>query len=161
MKIRLLLTLTGLAMGFALPTFAQQTNAPDPQLRQQLLTLAKKFDDAFMNGDAATLAALYTQDAVLVNDSGPVYGREAIHKTYEEVFKAVRFINHLGTLDQYSPHMIGTSGNELWETGEWTQTVKGQNFGPLDEKGYWTTILTREGDTWKVRVNTWNRLKIY
>ena len=161
MKIRhLLLTLAGLAIGFALPTFAQ-TNTPDPQLRQQMLTIGKKFDDGFMNGDAAALAALYTEDAVLVNDSGPVYGREAIQKAYEEVFKAVRFINHLGTLDQYSPHIIGTSGNEMWATGEFSQTVKGQNFGPLDEKGYWTNIFTREGATWKVRVSTWNRLKIY
>jgi hypothetical protein len=35
MKIRLLLALVGSAMGVALPTFAQQTNTPDPQLRQQ------------------------------------------------------------------------------------------------------------------------------
>jgi ketosteroid isomerase-like protein len=96
-----------------------------------------------------------------VNDDRPVYGREAIVKHWADVFKAVRFINHLDTLDQYSPHTLGTSGNEMWATGEWTQTIKGQNFGPLDEKGYWTDIFTREGDTWKVRVSTWNRLKIY
>jgi hypothetical protein len=41
MKIRLLLALVGLAISFALSTFAQQTNTPDPQLRQQLLELAK------------------------------------------------------------------------------------------------------------------------
>ena len=39
MKIRLLLILVGLAISFALPTFAQQTNAPDPQLREALATL--------------------------------------------------------------------------------------------------------------------------
>jgi hypothetical protein len=30
MKIRLLLTLVGLAISFAMPTIAQQTSAPDP-----------------------------------------------------------------------------------------------------------------------------------
>jgi hypothetical protein len=40
MKIRLLLALVGLALGFALPALAQQTNAPDPQLRQQILPLS-------------------------------------------------------------------------------------------------------------------------
>ena len=36
MKIRyLLLTLVGLATGLALPIFAQEPNAPDPQLREQ------------------------------------------------------------------------------------------------------------------------------
>jgi len=43
MKIRLLLALVGLAISFALPTLAQQKDAPDPQLRQALLALAKKF----------------------------------------------------------------------------------------------------------------------
>ena len=37
MKTRLLLTLAGLAIGFALPTFAQQTNTPDPKLRDELV----------------------------------------------------------------------------------------------------------------------------
>jgi hypothetical protein len=39
MKIRLVLALVGLAFSFALPTFSQQTNTPDPQLRQRLLAL--------------------------------------------------------------------------------------------------------------------------
>ena len=91
----------------------------------------------------------------------PVYGREAIQKLYENVFKMVRFTKHLGTLDQYSPHIIDTAGNEAWGTGEWTQTIQSESFGPLDEKGYWTSIYAREGDVWKIRVNTWNRLKVY
>ena len=44
---------------------------PDPQLRQELLALAKKFDDAFDNNDPAALGALFTEDAVLVEQSGP------------------------------------------------------------------------------------------
>jgi len=40
MKIRSLLALVGLAISFALPAFAQQTNPPDPQLRQQILPLS-------------------------------------------------------------------------------------------------------------------------
>ena len=161
MKIRILLALAGLAVSFAVPTFAQQTNAPDPKLREQFFTDTKKFDDAFVGGDAAALAAHYMEDAVLVNDDGPVYGREAIEKLYENLFKMVRFTKHLSAFDQYSPHIIGTADNEAWATGEWTQTVQGQDFGPLEEKGYWTCIYAREGDVWKVRVNTWNRLKVY
>jgi hypothetical protein len=32
--------LVGLAIGFALPTFAQQTNTPDPKLREALARLS-------------------------------------------------------------------------------------------------------------------------
>ena len=42
MKIRLLLALAGLALGFGLPTVAQQKTAPDPQLREAFATLLKK-----------------------------------------------------------------------------------------------------------------------
>jgi uncharacterized protein (TIGR02246 family) len=76
------------AIGFALPTFAQQTTA-DPQLRQQLPALAKKFEDAGNNNDAIVLAAFFTEDAVLIEDSGPIYGHEAIEKHYKDMFQNV------------------------------------------------------------------------
>src|ERR1700730_13245876 len=107
MKIRYLLALVGLAISFALPTFAQQTNTPDPQLREQLLALAKKFEDAWNNNDASALAALFTKDAVLIEESGPVYGREAIEKHYADLFQNVHFSdNHTMYNDpnSNSPH---------------------------------------------------------
>jgi len=51
-----------------------------------------------------------------VAPEGPVHGREAIAKFWVDVFQKVRFNNHLLTLDQYSPHMIGTSSDEMWAT---------------------------------------------
>jgi hypothetical protein len=46
MKIRLLLALAGLAIGFAVPTFAQQKDTPDPKIAQQIRVLATKYDEA-------------------------------------------------------------------------------------------------------------------
>jgi hypothetical protein len=68
MKIRFLLALVGLAIDFVVPTFAQQKDTVDPQITEQLKALSKKTDEAFNNGDADSLAPLYTEDAVLVND---------------------------------------------------------------------------------------------
>lgn len=146
---RLLLTLVGLA-SFALPTFAQQTNTPDPQRRQQILAFVQKFDPAFNNNDSAALTPFYTQDAVLVVPEGLIYGRDAIAKSWADLFQKVRFSNHLSMLDQYSPHIIGTSGNEMWAAGEWSQTIEGPNIGV---KGYWSGIVVREGDAWKFRLH--------
>ena len=134
MKIRLTIALAGLAISFAFPAIAQQRNIADPQLRQALDAFSKKFDEAWNNNDAAALAALYTEDAVLVNDTGPIYGREAIEKYYADVFKQVHFSNHIARPDQYSPHIIGTAGNEMWWNGEWTTTIKGQNLGPIHSR---------------------------
>jgi len=156
MKTRLMLAVAGLAIGFAWPIFAQQKETVDPQLREALLSLAKKFDDVYNNGDAAGMVALYTEDAVEVADTGPSYGREALWKHYVDLFQKVHFSNHLNTVDQYSPRVIGTAGNEIWATGAWSATVKGQNFGPAEQKGYWSIISVREGNTWKARLLTWN-----
>ncbi len=156
MKIRLLLALAGLAISFALPTFAQQTNTPDPQLREQLVALTKKFDEAWNNNDAAALAALYTEDAVEVTDRGPIYGREAIVKHWADVFQQMHFSNHLLNIDQNSPHAIGTDGNAVWENGEWSMTYQAKGGDPVELKGYHSSIAVREGGVWKKRLITWN-----
>jgi uncharacterized protein (TIGR02246 family) len=145
-----------LAIGSALPTFAQQTNTPDPQLRQKVLEMAKNFENAWNNNDASALAGLFTEDAVLVNDSGPVYGREAIKKYYADLFQKVHFSNQVSTLDQDSPHLIGGDGNEVWETVAWSATIQAKGGGPIQIKGYASSIAVREGGVWKKRMLTVN-----
>ena len=150
MKIRLLFALAGLAISFALPIFAQQTNTPDPQLRQRYIALVKKYDDALNKNDAAAVAAFFTEDGVYMSDRGPVVGREAIEKWHADLFKQLHLSNSLITVDEDSPHMIGTASNELWATGVWSATIQGQNFGPIQIKTYWSVI--REGDDWNIRM---------
>jgi hypothetical protein len=65
MKMRSVVALVGLAISFALPALAQQKDTLDPQLRQVADALSKKFDEAYDNNDAAAVAALFTEDAVL------------------------------------------------------------------------------------------------
>jgi nuclear transport factor 2 (NTF2) superfamily protein len=84
MKIRLIVAILGLAISFAVPAFAQQKDTAASQIDEQIV---KKFDEAFNNGDAAAVAALYTEDAVQVTPQGPVFGREAIEKLLTGVFQ--------------------------------------------------------------------------
>jgi ketosteroid isomerase-like protein len=97
MKISSLLAIVGLAISFALPALAQQKDTPDPKIRQLIDAHQKIYDEAMNNGDAAALAnKMFTEDAVLVTDAGPIYGRAAIEKHYAEVFKQVHFSNFSG-----------------------------------------------------------------
>jgi ketosteroid isomerase-like protein len=134
----------------------RQTGTPDPELRQQLLALAKKFDEAINNNDAAAVAALYTEDAVLVTDHGSLYGRAAIEKEYADLFQKVHFSNWVTTYDPSSPHPIGGTGDEMWENGEWSVTIQDPNSGPKQRKGFDSSIAVREGSSWKKRLFTWN-----
>ena len=150
MKIRILLSLAWLALGFVLPTVAQEQKTVDPKILEQLDALCKKFDEAFNNNDAAAVAALFTEDGVYMTDRGPVIGRPAIEKYHADLFKQFHLSNSLITVDEDSPHMIGTASNELWATGVWSATIQGQNFGPIQIKTYWSVI--REGDDWNIRM---------
>jgi ketosteroid isomerase-like protein len=157
MKMRLPLVLVGLAIGFALPTFAQQTNTPDPKLRQVVEAQGAKFSETMNKGDAVARAALYTEDAVVVDaEKGPIYGRKAIEKHFADLFQKVHFSNHISTADPDSPHSIGTDGNAMWSTGRWSTTIQGENFGPIELKGFWSSIMVREGDSWKDRMQIGN-----
>ena len=53
MKRRLVVALAGLAISFALPTYAQQKDLADPQTTQKILASFKGFDEAHNNNDAA------------------------------------------------------------------------------------------------------------
>jgi uncharacterized protein (TIGR02246 family) len=131
-------------------------DTPDSQLRQQVDATVNQYDEAFNNNDAAALGALFTEDAVLATDTGLVYGREAIEKHLADLLQKFRFSDHIGKADQYSPHTIGTTGNEMWATGEWSCTVRGESGGPIQSKGYWSAIYVREGNAWKKRMDIYN-----
>lgn len=155
MKTPLLVAVVGLAICSALPTFAQQTNTPDPQLRQKLVDAIKKHTDALDKNDATAVAANFTENGILVTPDGPIFGREAIEKHYAEDFKqGLRLSKNTATPDDDSPHIIGKDSNERWATGKWTATAQGKDWGPVEISGYWSVI--REGDDWKMRMLAYN-----
>jgi uncharacterized protein (TIGR02246 family) len=133
-----------------------QKDAADPQKIQELHALVTKFDDAKNNNDSAAVAALFTEEAILVTDSGPIYGRDAIQKWYEGAFQQFYFSNHLGKSDPKSIRVVGTDGNEIWSNGEWSVTLQGQSGRPIHLNGYWSAVQVRENGAWKDRMQTWN-----
>ena len=155
MKIRLLFAMVGLAISFALPTHAQQTNTPDPKLRERVISRFKAFTDALAKKDAAAVAANFTKDAILVTPYGPVSGRQDIAYWYVDLIKDVQSSNNVFTVNEDSPHSLCSAGNELWATGKWNQTLKGQN-GSIEVNGYWSAIDILDGDDWKFRMLCYN-----
>src|ERR1700722_14326856 len=84
MKTRLLLALAGIAIGLISPTFAQQKDAVDPKIIEQLQKEDENFEEAYNKHDAAAIAALFTDDAVLVTPHGTFTSRAAIEKKYQK-----------------------------------------------------------------------------
>jgi uncharacterized protein (TIGR02246 family) len=141
-KMRLLVALIGLAIGFAMPVLAQENDTVDPEVRQQIEAAVMKFDEAFNKHDAAAIAALYTQDTVQVGfwtgeGDTVVSGQQAIEKTY-----AVEFASSPGKLVGKLVQMYSI-GNEMSAIAEWSKDAF---------KGYIVRIYVRDADTWKIRL---------
>jgi hypothetical protein len=154
MKMHLLLTLAGLAIGFVVPAFAQQTR----QIHNYVRSLSRPSKNIPMRSTRTMqppLAANFTEDGILVTPGGPISGREAIEKHYADDFKqGFHSSNNIATPDEDSPHMIGTASNEMWATGRWSATIQGKDWGPIPATGYWSVI--REGDDWMIRMLAFN-----
>jgi ketosteroid isomerase-like protein len=84
-----------------------------------------------------------TEDAVQMTPEGPICGRQAIQKKYADLFEQSHPTNMVCTID-----WVNAVGNVLWNSGEWTCTLQGEN-GPLCIKGYRLDVLVREGDAWR------------
>jgi hypothetical protein len=160
MKIRLRLALVGLAISFALPTFAQEKEEVNPKILAGIQANNKAFDDAFNKRDPAAIAALYSENAVLVirgggseGDSTPApgdtirgvfTGRAAVEKRYAALFALFRDLtDHLNTLDQ-----VHTPFETVpWAVGGWEVTQEGMHY-----KGFriLTYISAPDGKAWLV-----------
>jgi hypothetical protein len=139
MKIRLVVALV--ASSFASPILAQQTDQIDQQMAHQRNLLADpkelgefgvlgiKEEEAFSKNDAAALAGLFTEDAVLVAPDGLFFGREAIENRYVKVFQRWPGTSFAGQRDQ-----LNGVDNAVWSTGQWWSTHQGEN-GPVFVRG--------------------------
>jgi ketosteroid isomerase-like protein len=145
MKTCLLLALVGLAISFALPTFAQQKDAVDPEVRQQIEAVNMKLFEARNKGDAAAAAAFYEQDAVQVwhwaQSGRPAVGQKAIEERFHLEIASMRAEGVFEcTSELVQMHTIGDEISATWH----------YTCGPW--KGYNVKIYVRDADTWKIRM---------
>jgi ketosteroid isomerase-like protein len=158
MKMGLLVALAELAIGFAVPVLAQQKDSVDRQTVQQrdllgvpealgeLGELGLKLDEAYNKNDAGAVAALFTEDGVLVAQDGMFYGRRAIEKRYADIFQRWPITTFSDQRCQ-----LNAIDNAVWSVGESWSTLQSE-AGPKFEKGYWSAIYVRGGDDWKIRM---------
>ena len=101
MKRRLVVSLVGLAIGFALPTYAQEKDLADPQTTQKILAVVKGFDEAHNNNDAAAVAAL------LHARRGFCYARGARSSVGKPLRNGIQTCTSGGTPKTASPRSTG------------------------------------------------------
>ena len=152
MRLHVLLVFTALVIGFAVPALAFEGNlAGDVKALDEFDALGTRYDEAYKKSDAIALAALFTEDAVLVTPEGLFSGRQAVEKWYADLFERWHPTNNIGQADQ-----LNAIDNGAWAVGKWWCTFQSQN-GPVFARGYWSTIYVRDADGWKIRMSTFNQ----
>jgi ketosteroid isomerase-like protein len=108
--------------------------------------------EAFNNGDAAAVAALYADDAVLAAPNVPaVKGNAAIRDLIATDIDTFRSSGL--TVTQGATSDVGVSGDVAWLSDTWTVTDKN---GATVDVGKALTIFQRRGGKWLMIRDTWN-----
>jgi uncharacterized protein (TIGR02246 family) len=156
MKIRFLLALAGLAIGFTMPAFAQQKDTVDPQIAEQIRGFASSFDATCNKNDAEAVAALYKEDAVWKTPHGKFTGRQAIELQRDYEFRRYHPNNLSTKFDR-----VDAVGNDIRATGTWSCTFQ-DDFGHTKHvKGQTVWVLVHDGDTWKIGEDTYDQSEPY
>ena len=134
-----------------------EKDAADQQILQQLEAKRKDYDERVNNNDAAAVAALFTEDAIFVTESGLFYGRQGVENLYAEWFDAPgwHISDYIGKIDPNSIHFLGTT-DYVMLGGKWSETYQVEGEKPFQLQGYWSWIVTRVRDDWKIRLLTYN-----
>ena len=111
---------------------------------------ATKWVTAYDAGDAAALAALFTQDGVFNAPSGAVVkGRDAIEKALAGRITAGWTKETITTTD------AAMAGTAIWAAGEYGLLGSGEVAGK-QTGGHFGWVLVRDGDTWHAAMLTAN-----
>jgi ketosteroid isomerase-like protein len=138
--VRSILCIAALAM----MVVAGPAQAAEP-VAGELAAAGQLFADAFNRKDAAAVAALYTDDAVIIRQNGIVRGRDAIHKDREAAVKAGHDL-------KLRYHASRIEGNSAWSFAEFEVRGRGKDGADILRHGYSTTVWVRDAGKWKIQV---------
>ncbi len=129
-------------------TLSAQTGPADSVKIHQL---ARQFSAAFMRGDAAAMADIYTRDGVIFPEqSERITGREGIQR-YFTLPPGRRITRHVLT-----PSRIVVDGQHAYDYG--TYEISGERdgtaWGPV--RGKYVVVWRRHENTWRMQLDIWN-----
>jgi ketosteroid isomerase-like protein len=143
MNRQISLLIASLLTGLATSAVGQQNVSQVDQ--QAAREVHVQFTAAFNRQDAAGLAALFSEGGIRVTPQGIIQGRDAIQKDSDKRFQS-RFHDL-----SITPLIVRILSDSIWETGEWTMKIGDQLV-----RGYFAMTLVREGNSFKIRDDTFN-----
>lgn len=139
--VALVCTLTGNARA------SPAASADEAAIRAQ----TTDWEKAYNAGDAKAVAALYTEDALLLPPGAPgVHGRAAIQAFFIKDIAESKAAGAVFVVNRNTD--VGVSGSTGWESGTYTVTVK----GAVVDSGKFLSVSRKEKGKWLYLRDTWN-----
>ena len=122
------------------------------KIRRSIVDVETKFTIAFNRGDAAAVAALYTDDATLLPpNSKTLQGRQAIQDFWTGGLQMGLKDVTLTTVD------VGGSDDTAYSIGKYTLNIQPEGQEGMSDSGKYVVVWKRQADdTWKYHVDIWN-----
>lgn len=137
---------------FAFPAHAQTSSDADSiAIRQQAERWVKASDQ--QNADA--LAALYTEDALMLPPGAPpMAGRDRIHSLFEQQFK--QFADADMNVE-FETHELKVAGDWAWRRGSYVLTIDPDDGEKIRVEDKFIDIWKRGADgRWRIARDIWN-----
>ena len=113
--------------------------------------LGRQFSAAYMRGDAAAMANLYTSDAVIAPERSEwITGREAIAR-YWTLGPGRRITRHVLT-----PNRIVVDGEHAYDYGTYEIAGERDGLSGGPSRGKYVVVWRREQGGWRMQLDMWN-----
>ena len=143
-----------LVIMLAVPFLVSCEKAPKDTTAEDLQALnavSRQFVDAINRGDAAAVAALFTEEGKrLPPNREMVVGRESIQSSIQAALDA-----GLGDV-RITVIELSVSGDMAHEVGEYTSTTQPEEGEAISHSGKYVAIMKRENGSWKTDLQIWN-----
>ena len=127
----------------------------DADIRSTIERLSLEYTRVYNAGQLDKILDFFAEDAMTLSpDQEPVRGREALRRSYEAAFKR-----------EPHPDLVVTSirseqsGDLLYESGRWTQSLPMPDGKSQQFTGYYVSIYKKIGSGWKTVTSTFNLLQ--
>lgn len=122
--------------------------------KERILTAAKNFSKAYMQGDLDAIVNAYTDDGkIMPNNSSIIEGAEAL-ATYWKLPDGVTIVHH-----ELHPREINVIGNYAYDYGHYEGKTKSNDGALSDWQGKYVVVWKKVGDDWKMYLDIWNTIQ--
>ena len=144
-----------LVLTLAVPFLVGCTTAPPPDTTAEDLQAIKAASEQVINannqGDAATLAAYYTEEAKRLPPNSPmIVGRENIQASIQAALDAGAGNLRITMIE------LSVSGDMAHEVGKYTSTTQPEEGEATSDNGKYVAIWKRVNGSWKIDVLIFN-----